>query len=227
MKPLRDISTNFEQQGHRTLLATLMLIILANPFFLHFGRLRWLLTLFFMLTLLAAVRIVVRRARHYQFALILGVVALVFQLGVFVDRAWWIEAIRYIATMLFLFWVSGFLLRDIILRSHEASGDLIFGAINIYLMVGLAFAFVYGLTEHLLPGSFTGLEEQLAAPGYIGHFVYFSFITLTTLGYGDITPLTPIGTTVSYVEAIFGQMYIAILVARLVGIYISQPKPPA
>jgi len=49
---------------------------------------------------------------------------------------------------------------------------------------------------------------------------------LTTLGYGDISPLTPYATTASYIEAIFGQLYLAILVARLVGLYITKSKKP-
>ena len=80
------------------------------------------------------------------------------------------------------------LLRDIILRSHSVTLELILGAINIYLMVGLAFAFMFGLIEHLQPGSFAGLAEKMNAPDSILNFIYFSFITLNTMGYGDITP---------------------------------------
>ena len=117
------------------------------------------------------------------------------------------------------------MLRDIILPSHTVTLELITGTVNIYLMIGLAFAFLFGQVEHMQPGSFTGLEEQAAASESMFAFVYFSYITLTTLGYGDITPLTPLATTLSYLEAIFGQLYLAILVARLVGLYIVRRRP--
>ena len=88
-------------------------------------------------------------------------------------------------------------------------------------MIGVGFAFVYGLIEHLQPGSFTGLEELASAPAQVLYFLYFSFITMSTLGYGDISPITPHGMTATYIEAIFGQMYLVILVARLVSMYIK------
>jgi voltage-gated potassium channel len=61
----------------------------------------------------------------------------------------------------------------------------------------------------------------------LSHFSYYSFVTLTTLGYGDITPLTPVARSLSLLEAITGQLYIAILIARLVGIHIAQSMKSA
>jgi len=222
MKPLREVSTHFEQRGHRTLLPVLLLMILFSPFIQQYRWSGWLLAVFLMLVLLAAVRTVANEARQYRIAVILGVLALVPQFGVLVERNEWLEALRYAAMTLFLFWVCGLLLRDIIVRSKSVSLELILGAVNIYLMVGIGFAFAYGLIEHLQPGSFTGLEQQMNASIEVLPFLYFSFVTLTTLGYGDITPLTPFGTTASYIEAMFGQLYLAIMVARLVGLYIAK-----
>lgn len=222
MKPLREVRTNFEQKGHRVLLATLLLMILSSPFMQLHGAFGWLLAFFLMLVLLAAVRTVAGQVRQYHIAVVLGVVAVVPQFGVIVQRSEWLEALRYAAMTLFLFWVCALLLRDIIVRSKSVSLELILGAVNIYLMVGIGFAFAYGLIEHLQPGSFTGLEQQINASIGVLPFLYFSFITLTTLGYGDITPLTPFGTTASFMEAMFGQLYLAIMVARLVGLYIAK-----
>ncbi len=225
MKPLKDISMEFELRGHRALFFSLMLMILASPFLQHRPGLQWMLSIFLLLVLLTAVRTVAHRRHEYLVAMALGVLALLPIFGVLLARADWLETVRLLAVALFLFWVCGLLLRDIILRSHTVTLELITGAVNIYLMVGLAFGFVFGLVEQLQPGSVSGLSEQLAAADSMSQFMYFSFITLTTLGYGDITPLTPLATTVSYVEAIFGQLYLAILVARLVGLYIVRRKP--
>ncbi len=220
MKLLRKVSTDFEQKGHRTLLAALLLMILFSPFVQQYSWFGLLLAVFMMLVLLAAVRTVANEVRQYRIAVVLGVLALVPQFGVLVERNEWLEVLRFAAMTLFLFWVCGLLLRDIIVRSKSVSLELILGAVNIYLMVGIGFAFAYGLIEHLQPGSFTGLEQQMNASIEVLPFLYFSFVTLTTLGYGDITPLTPFGTTASYIEAMFGQLYLAIMVARLVGLYI-------
>ncbi len=222
MKLLSDVSTDFQQKGHRALLVTLLVIILSSPFLQQHRTFGWLLAIFLLLMLSTAVRTVAGNARQYRIVMVLGVVALVPQFGVLIERSEWLDALRYGAMTLFLFWVCGLLLRDIIMRSNSVTLELILGAVNVYLMAGIGFAFAYGLIEHLQPGSFTGLEQQLNAAVDVLPFLYFSFVTLTTLGYGDITPLTSFATTASYLEAIFGQLYLAIMVARLVGLYIAK-----
>ena len=222
MKTLREIPFNFEQKGHRTLLLALLTLLLVNPFFQHYDTFQWLLAVFLTMVLLAAVRTVASRVRQYRLALVLAVLAVAPQFGVLIERSEWLETVRYLAMMSFLFWVCALLLRNIIVRSHTVTTDLILGAINIYLMMGVAFAFMFGLIEHLQPGSYTGLGESMLALDPVFPFLYFSFITLTTLGYGDITPITSFGMTAAYTEAMFGQLYLAILVARLVGLYIGR-----
>jgi len=78
----------------------------------------------------------------------------------------------------------------------------------------------YTVLEFSQPGSFKGLTE-LVSPVWNPDWIYFSFVTITTLGYGDITPLTQTARTLSFLEAIVGQFYIAVLVAGLVSAYIS------
>lgn len=224
MKPLAEVSTNFTQRGHRALLITLLLMIIVSPFVQQFTGFQWTLAVFLALVLLTAVRTVANKPHQYYVALVLAVIALLPQLGVLFDGSHWMEMTRLVSMVLFLVWVCLLLLRDIIVRSHTVTTELIFGAINVYLMVGLAFAFVYSLLEFAQPGSFTGLGGYSGKQGSVNQFMYFSFITLSTLGYGDITPLTPFASTASYVQAIFGQLYLAILVARLVGLYISRPS---
>ncbi len=227
MKPLRHVSTNFEQKGHRSLLIALLLMILASPLLQQHVAVGWLLAVVLMLVLLTAVRTVASSRRNFQTALVLCIFALVPQFGVLFGDFFWLDIVRYFATMLFLFWVCGLLLRDIVLRSHSVTLELLLGAINIYMMVAIGFAFAYALIERLQPGSFTGLEEFLNHPSDVLYFLYFSFVTITTLGYGDISPLTSYGMTASYLESVFGQLYLAILVARLVSMYLADPPAPA
>jgi hypothetical protein len=221
MKSLGETKTALRQKGHRLLLASIMLMILASPFLSLNPTFSWLLGVILMLVLLAAARTVAGQGLRFHIALILGLAALLSQLSVLGPQWSWLETTRYIATALFLFWVCGMLLRDIVLRSHTVTAELILGAVNVYLMIGIGFAFIYGLIEILQPGSFTGLEELASTPDRVLYFLYFSFITMSTLGYGDISPLTPHGMTATYIEAIFGQLYLAILVARLVSMYIN------
>ncbi len=203
------------------MLASIALMILASPFLSVNPTLSWLLGVFLILVMLAAARTVAGPGLRFKIVLVLGLAALLSQLAVLSLQWGWLATSRYVATPLFLFWVCGMLLRDIVMRSHTVTVELILGAINVYLMIGVGFAFIYGLSELLQRGSFTGLEELASTPDRVLYFLYFSFITMSTLGYGDISPLTPHGMTASYVQAIFGQMYLAILVARLVAMYID------
>ena len=94
------------------------------------------------------------------------------------------------------------------------------GAVSLYLLLAILWAEAYSLTETLSPGSISGLPNE-GAGGYLSDIIYFSFVTMTTLGYGDIVPVSPIARALAYIQAAFGQFYIAILVAGLVSVYIS------
>ena len=88
-----------------------------------------------------------------------------------------------------------------------------------YFMIGFGWGFIYRLTEHITPGSFKiATANEIAFSDYS----YYSFVTLTTLGYGDITPLTHAAQMLSVLEAAIGQFYLAVLIAGLVGKYIAQ-----
>jgi hypothetical protein len=107
-----------------------------------------------------------------------------------------------------------------VLFSGDVDGNKIIGAICIYIMMALLWAFGYLLIEEIYPGSFTGLSHKDWHDNVQDMF-YYSFVTLTTLGYGDISPLQPLARFWGYMEAVTGQFYIAILVASLIGIRLS------
>jgi len=102
--------------------------------------------------------------------------------------------------------------------SGHAIGDRVFGAIVLYLLLGLTWAVAYQIAESMVPGSFTQSPDPDA--GLSGWF-YFSFVTLTTVGYGDIAPLTQPARSLAILEALIGQLYPAIIIARLVSLQVS------
>lgn len=96
------------------------------------------------------------------------------------------------------------------------------GVICAYFLVAFAFAYCYFFIEFLTPGSFSSLFPEtdfLRHTHFISEMMYFSFVTLLTIGFGDIAPLNSISRTFVILEGIIGQFYIAILVARLVAVY--------
>jgi len=102
----------------------------------------------------------------------------------------------------------------------DMSANRLVGAICVFLLLGIIWAFGYALLELAVPDSFKGFDPG-HGPGADSAWLYFSFVTLTTLGYGDITPVTAVARTLAYLQAVAGQFYIAVLVAGLVSGYIS------
>jgi hypothetical protein len=91
------------------------------------------------------------------------------------------------------------------------------GAILLYLAIGFVFVALYTLVDVLAPGAFTGakIHDRVSLPADL---VYFSFVTLTTVGYGDVMPVHPFARSLSNLEAIIGQLYPATLLARMVSL---------
>jgi hypothetical protein len=97
----------------------------------------------------------------------------------------------------------------------HAIGDRILGAIVLYLLIGLACALVYAYIDRIVPGAFSKRASDGAA---IGDWVYFSFVTLTTVGFGDVTPVARAARAIAIGEALVGQLYPAIVIARLISL---------
>lgn len=125
-------------------------------------------------------------------------------------------------SMLFFVFVTITILEHI-LRSKEVTADTLYAAVCVYLLLGIMWASIYGVLEYLTPGAiFTGKEGDINASVSSNVLIYYSFTTLTTLGFGDITSLTPQARIISILEAITGQMFIAFLVARLISTYTAK-----
>ena len=106
-----------------------------------------------------------------------------------------------------------------------ASVRAIFGAICVYLLIGLCWALMYSALEHVQDDSFqiahrtmtVSLKDGREVTSY-SQMVYFSFVTMTSLGYGDMTPRTPAAQTLTWMQAVLGQLYLTVLIARLVSV---------
>jgi len=140
--------------------------------------------------------------------------------------------VRYATTAAFLLFASGSIFQTV-LRERRVSADTILGGVCVYLLIGIAFVNLFVLVEIATPGSIQVLGRPLMeVAGDAGHtreltlMLYFSFTTLTTLGYGDIHPLLPMAQLTATAEAILGQLYVAIFVARLVGLHLAHSALP-
>lgn len=114
-------------------------------------------------------------------------------------------------------------------RLRHVTLDTISGGLSVYLLLGIGWAHIYSLIETIQPGSFimrSFVDETQPLwqnhPGAFPQLLFFSYVTLTTLGYGNIVPATPASTVFAIAEAVTGPVFLAILMARLVGLYVAQ-----
>lgn len=113
-----------------------------------------------------------------------------------------------------------------VFRSGTVDANSIIGAVCIYLLLGMIWSLLYVFVNLLIPGSFSG-EINGSAFQQLQDFMYYSFVTLTTLGYGDIALIKATARALATLEAVVGQFYIATLVAGLVAAYITRTQQAA
>ena len=204
-------------QRYRFLWLTLALVfcLIMTPLE-DFGRVTFVThTVLFAIVVVTAVIAATDRRAHLIFASLLAVlwmlaVWLGFLLG---DLTHMVGADLVLICL--LFFLTYIILRPMLL-AKETDFNLLFGAIAVYLLTAVAWAQSYDVIERLLPGSF-----DIGAGAEMGwsEALYFSLTTLTTLGYGDITP-TSAGVGIwATLEAVFGQLYIAVLIARIIALF--------
>ena len=111
-----------------------------------------------------------------------------------------------------------------VMFTGSVSRNSILGAICIYFLIGLWFTFAYMIVEYFFPNSFRGLDSEFWQQD-LGAFSFYSMVTLTTLGYGDITPLAPMARFLAYMQAVVGVFYTTVLVASLIGLRLANFGP--
>ena len=211
-----------------SLLAALLALMLVTPF-LPEGSFRLpLINILFSALLIASVYAVSQHPRVLVVGLLLGAPTLVLDWITDARDPLALRVIDQATSVVFLSFVIAVLLTRI-LRQQDVTADTIYGGICVYLLAGVAWAYGYDLIETVVPGSFQFGEGQLpdgfsplAQAESWRRFFFFSFVTLTTLGYGDITPVTQQARAIAISEAVAGPLFLAIFIARLVGLHMAQ-----
>ncbi len=206
----------FARYRHAQLLGALTLLLMVRPFLSGFLGTA-VANFFLVLTLVSAILACSTRRRHLVIGISLAVAmqaALLLRSG----RAVEVAGVGLpLLGLCFFGYVIALVLGSVFRDSRRVSIDTICGALSVYLLLGLAWAFAYALLESTAPGSFSGIEQGFNFTDY-DRFVGYSFVTLTTLGYGNVFPLTPRADALAVSEAITGQIYLVVLVARLVAL---------
>lgn len=205
---------------HVNLLLSLLLVIGASPFF---GQgLSWVLEALLFLTLVAGAFAASPRRGMAIALTALGALAV----GARACYGWLLphESLLYgtlVAYCAFFLIVGITLVRSLFARAHAVTSDMLLGAFSVYLILGIAWTMIYALLERVSPGSFLLHGEPLTIEDF-SRFMGFSIATLTTLGYGNMSPATPQADALTSLEAIAGQFYLALVIARFVAMQLAQ-----
>ena len=211
------IQTFFQRRFLILLVLILSLLVLA-PFLDDFIETRILMDAFLTAIFFAIIFAVKSKRSHVIIASFLALPLIISIWSFYFVELTSISLLTRIFGALFLGYAVINILR-IVVQSEEVSKETIYAAIVAYLLMALMWAFLYMILELLVPGSFSFPERDFRVETM--RFKYFSFVTITTLGYGDIAPLTNKASSLVMLEALFGQIYLVVLVAWLVGMHVS------
>jgi Ion channel len=216
----------YRENRFSILLVILAVLLAGSPLLFGFGLSGIWFDGLMALVLLAAIQSHCLERRQRMFALLLGIPTVLICLGGHAlsgTASLTVLFVGHLCGVLFLFGSAGLIVRSLF-NSPSLTFDSIYGAVCGYLFLGLAWAMSYSMIESLQPGSFQ-MSQSLQTAGEHSQaqvLTYYSFVTLTTVGYGDVTPISPTTRTFAWVEAITGQFYLAIIVAGLVSMLVAK-----
>lgn len=208
-----------------TLLIAELAFILGYPFVVETAVHDELFRLLAVLIFCASLYAVLGRGRITLFAFILGVPAILIHVANVFHylQSWQVASLAL--GIVFLAYITTIFIWAIV-KNPSVTTDTLAGAVSAYMLVGITYGLAYGMIEQLQPGSF----RDTVQPGK--HFApseltFFSFVTLTTVGYGDIIPWGAHARSLAMLEAVTGIMYPAVLIGRLVGLHGHKREEPS
>ena len=218
MNKLGGLIDWYERNRYNSLFISIVLLILTPPFLFELPILSVVIYILLSIVILNCINIIIR-GRHKPIVLwIVGSFVLVYTwVNFLVVEKPILMSLLGNAFLVLVFGLAFSRLVKEIFNYKKVTGHIVLGAIAAYLLLGLMGAFLFDVIEILYPESFntarifTGFYQE----------IYLSFITISTLGYGDITPITPQGQAAAIFVAITGQLYLAILMAMLVGKFLK------
>ena len=205
------------------LFVALLLLVSGAPLIEPTATGRMIVNAVNLLVVVSAVATVGLSVTSFVIALLLALPTITFQwIGLRTGElemmmwSWAFAAGLYLATLIYLL--------GYVFSRHVMTGDKLWGGAAAYLMIGALWAYLYALVQYFYPGSFAafGTPKEFG----LAEFIYFSFTILTSTGFGDLTPYTPQARSLCVVEQVFGALFVAILIARLAGVYPPREREP-
>ena len=212
---------------YEMLLAAQVLLTVISPLFSATIGARFVVDIAISAVFLTALFIISNTRKHLVTGLVLMIPTFLLMWAVEIFKLESYSILPLIGSALLFCYVAWLILSDI-LHARLVTFDIIAGGISVYLFFGNICGLIYAIIARIDPEAFS-IPEVTAS--YLGSSIsevssamYFSFVTLTTLGYGDITPVNSFARSLAYLEAAAGQIYLTVLIASLVGMHIASPR---
>jgi voltage-gated potassium channel len=199
------------------LIISVLLMILFSPYYRDLEFANYFNFLFLTLILVSAILTLRKSSSEFKVVKQGGYLLIILTLIAAITNNQYIEFITRILFILFVVLVAINLLIGII-KSKEVDTNLIFSAVAVYVLFGFCGAVLAAVIMFVEPSAFS-LDQTYSSQFH--QFLYFSFVTITTTGYGDILPITPIARTLAIYLALFGQLYLTVIIGILIGKYFS------
>lgn len=159
---------------------------------------------------------------------LLAALTMILLLSTIAVPGYWSAVLSHLIGVIFLGWTI-YLILKLVFSARRVDFEVICASLCVYMLLGLLWALLYSLVETVLPGSFVipTVDEGLShRDGGFSIALYYSYVTLTTLGYGEVNPVSDPARILAILEAILGQLFLVVLVARLVAVNVSQGMGP-
>lgn len=206
------------------LLGALLFLLLAVPLAQDFAPLDpdIIRAFFFSVLMIVGARSLKGGGRYFTIGMVLAIIGVALNVVAIGQDSIVFQGTSLLSIFAFLLVSISYTMKQVVFGT-EINANRLVGAVCVYLLLGVIWALAYSFVDLVAPSSFAGIERD-ANTGWGAGWVYYSFVTLTTLGYGDILPLSGTARGLAYLQAIVGQFYIAVLVAGLVSAYISDKQ---
>lgn len=211
------------QQKCFLLFLALLGLLVVMPFVSETAHGRVLVGLFNAIVLVTAIAAIERSKLSFAIAILLGLATVAFQVvALQADSQGYFALSWGFGASFYAFAISHLL--HYVLRRDTMTADKLYGAVAAYAMIAIFWAYLFGVLQYFYPGAYSyyGTPKTLSLPDLI----FYSFTVLTTAGFGDITPALIQSRFPTILEAVTGVMYVAILIARLTGVYPVVGKQP-
>jgi hypothetical protein len=205
------------QERYLILMVLIMAMLVLGPILEGFVAIRIIIDVFLTAIVLCMLSMVSHKKRLVQIGLLLSIVMLILLWLKYFSNYDVIAAVSMLIGAVFTILVTAYTVAFIV-NSKTVTREVVYAAMLVYLLLAQLWALVYTFLYLIEPASFNLPQGQ----GDFLVFEYYSFVTLTTLGFGDITPLTKIAKAFSVLEAVVGQLYLVVVVAWFVGMHVSR-----